>query len=387
MALQLDITTLVLMFITLAMTSFIVMFLIWRINRDMPGVLCWMVGTLLNTISAVTSLLNAQYGWADGWGPFWGASISLLANMLVLEGALRFRRYHSRRRWQFFLALIPFFIIASWTFRLDPVALDIFHDFFAMAFQILAGTVLLWRTADRGELQANLLAASASILIGLTISWRLTLLLNGSDAGRGTGSPATQWYLFAGANLHVAWIFGLSVACYFRSRQQEMLLAREDSLTGLPNRRWIDERFSQTLAETQRSGENFALIMLDINEFKQVNDKYGHSAGDSVLSELANRLRTAVRESDFAGRLGGDEFIILARQIETNELLTQTVERIRRQLNGKMALAGSQVDIRVSIGAAVFPEDGDSMDTLLGAADSGMYEDKKKQKHTAEAAD
>ncbi|MGM0633235.1 MAG: hypothetical protein ACQETO_08670, partial [Pseudomonadota bacterium] len=100
MTLQLDTTTLVLMFITLAITSFVVMFLIWRINRNMPGVLCWMLATLLNIVSAVASLLNAQYGWADGWGPFLSNSISMTANMLVLAGALQFRGYASARCWQ-----------------------------------------------------------------------------------------------------------------------------------------------------------------------------------------------------------------------------------------------------------------------------------------------
>jgi diguanylate cyclase (GGDEF)-like protein len=381
MALQLDIATLTLMFITLAMTSFIVMFLIWRINRDMPGVLFWMVATLLNISSAIVTLLNAQYGWADGWGTTLSTSISLSANMLVLEGALRFRGFDSRRRWQFFLALIPFFMIVTWINRFDPIARDIFHDSFTMVFQLSAGVVLVWRTASRDELQANLLAAISGILIGLTIGWRLGLALGGNALeAQETGSAASQWYLFAGANFHVAWIFGLSVACYFRSRQQVMSLAREDSLTALPNRRWIDEKFSQTLTETQRSGEKFALIMLDINDFKQVNDTSGHSAGDKVLIELATRLKKAVRESDFAGRLGGDEFVILARQIETGGLLAQMVERIRQQLNGKMTLNGDVVDIRVGIGTAVFPADGDGPDTLMGVADARMYEDKKNQK-------
>jgi len=381
MALQLDTATLALMFITLAMTSFIVMFLIWRINRDMPGVLFWMVATLLNISSAIVTLLNAQYGWTDGWGTILSTSTSLSANMLVLEGALRFRGFDSRRRWQFFLALIPLFTIVAWITRFDPIARGIFHDSLTTMFQVLAGAVLVWRTASRDELQANLLAAIAGILIGLTIGWRLGLAIGGNAlAGQGTGSTANQWYLFAGANFHVAWIFGLSVACYFRSRQQVMSLAREDSLTALPNRRWIDETFSQTLIETQRSGAKFALIMLDINDFKQVNDKRGHSAGDKVLIELAKRLRKAVRESDFAGRLGGDEFIILARQIETDGLLAQMVERIRQQLNGRMQLNGDDVDIRVGIGTTVFPADGDGPDTLMGVADARMYEDKKNQK-------
>lgn len=374
MVLQFDIATLVLMFMSLATTSFIVMFLIWRINRDMPGVSYWMLGTLLNTTSAVTTLLNAQFGWSDGLGPFLITCTSLFANLLVLEGVLQFRGYQSRRRKHFFLTLIPVFIVTSWVFRLDPAALNVFQNAINMVLQLSAGATFVWRTASRDEFQANLLAASAGILIGLAVSWQLAMTLGGS----GTDLPANQWYLFAGANFHVAWIFGLSVACYFRSRQQEMLLAREDSLTALPNRRWIDEKISQTLSEAQRSGEKFALIMLDINDFKQVNDKYGHSAGDDVLTELAKRLKKAVRESDFAGRLGGDEFIILARQVETDELLAQTGERIRQQLDGKMTDGGRVIDISVSIGAAVFPIDGDSLDTLLGAADSNMYRDKNK---------
>lgn len=380
MNLQLDSTTLVLMFISLAITSFVVMFLIWRINRDMPGVLCWMVATLLNIGSALASLLNALYGWADGWGPFVSNSISLVANMLVLEGALQFRGYDPGRRWRFLLALIPLFLVISWIYRQDAVARNVFHDTFSMMFQVSAGVVLLWRTANRGEWQANLLAGLACVLIGLTIGWRLALALGGNSlASQGADSQAAQWYIFAGANFHVAWTFGLSVACYFRSRQQVMAMAREDPLTRLPNRRWLDEKLADTLIETQRSGEKFAVIMLDVNDFKRVNDQYGHSAGDKVLTELAARLAEVVRDADFAGRLGGDEFVILARQIETDDMLAQLTDRLRYQLNGPMLLGNKDIDIRISIGTATFPADGDSADVLLGRADSRMYRDKRAQ--------
>lgn len=374
MALQLDAATLALMFITLATTSVVVMFMIWRINRDVPGVLCWMAATLLNTATAVAGLLSALNGWADAWSQVLIASISLAANMLVLEGALRFRGYQSGRRWQVFLVLIPLFVVLLGLYRFEPAARENFHDVFTAMLQIMAGITLLWRTSGRDELQANLLAAVAGILVGLIIGWRLLVIE--SD------SPAMQWYLFAGVNLHVAWIFGLSVACYFRSRQQVMLLAREDSLTGLANRRGIDEKLSQTLAESQRSGERFALIMLDINDFKQVNDKHGHSAGDQVLSELARRLSQAVRGSDFAGRLGGDEFIVLARHLETDTLLPQMIARLRHELNGNTTLNGHSLDLRVSIGTAVFPVDGDTADMLLGKADASMYRDKREQKQS-----
>jgi diguanylate cyclase len=206
-------------------------------------------------------------------------------------------------------------------------------------------------------------------------------------AGQRTGSLTDQWYLFAGANLHVTWIFGLNVACYFRSRQQVMSLAREDALTSLPNRRWIDETLDQAFAEKRRTGEKFAVIMLDINQFKQVNDQYGHSAGDKVLKEVAKRLKDAVRESDFAGRLGGDEFFVLVRHLEPDVPLKQLVLRFRHQLNGKITVNDAEIDISVSIGAAVYPVDGNNSDALLGAADADMYRDKYGQTILSEQAD
>ncbi|MDP2285009.1 MAG: GGDEF domain-containing protein, partial [Pseudohongiella sp.] len=225
------------------------------------------------------------------------------------------------------------------------------------------------------------LAAVSSIMIGVLILWRLVWESSGNQLDtQAAETQSTQWFLFAAANLHIAWIFGLSVACYYRSRQQVMSLAREDALTALPNRRWIDEMLNQALIEAKCSGEKFAVIMLDINKFKLVNDKFGHSTGDKVLTEVAERLRKAVRESDFAGRLGGDEFVVLARRIDSDLLLTQMVDRIRHQLNGKMALSDEEIDIRVSIGTAVFPVEGDTADMLLGVADAGMYRDKKSEK-------
>ena len=380
MALQLDIATLALMFITLALTSFLVMLLFWRINRDVPGVLCWVAATLLNTASAVGSLTQALAGGDSDWGPFLINSISITANVLVVQGALLFRGYESGRRWQCFLSLLPVLLVLSWLARHDPVLLDSIHLSFTMACQLMAGAVLIWRTASRSELQANMLAALSSICIGLLIAWQLWMLANGDDmAGQRTGSLTDQWYLFAGANLHVTWIFGLNVACYFRSRQQVMSLAREDALTSLPNRRWIDETLDQTFAEKRRTGEKFAVIMLDVNEFKQVNDQYGHSAGDKVLKAVAERLNGAIRKSDFAGRLGGDEFFVLVRHLEPDVPLNQLIDRLRHQLNGELTLTGEDIDIRVSIGAAVYPTDADNKDALLGAADASMYRDKARQ--------
>jgi diguanylate cyclase len=376
---QLDVATLALMFLALGITSFFVMFLIWRINRDMPGVMFWMLGTLLNTASAIFTLLNTMLDWSDGLGPFTSNTASLIANLLVMEGTLRFRGIGTHERWRWLMLLIPVFIVVSWFTRFETGYRYLFHDGFTMTFLLVSAIAFVWRTSDRHELAANSMAAIGGAMLGFTVAWRFILALTGNaQLMTGTESVATQWYVFAGANFHVAWIFGLSIACYYRSRQHVMQLAREDALTGLPNRRCIDEKLNQTLLEVQRSGEQFAAILIDVNDFKMVNDRYGHSSGDSLLVEFTGRLREAVRTSDFAGRHGGDEFLVIARQLESRESLDQLIERLRDKLNSELRVPGGTFYVVVSIGAAVCPVDGTSADELLGAADSRMYSDKAR---------
>ena len=379
--LQLDIATLTLTFVSMALTTAIVLFLIWRINRDMPGVRLWLLGGVLLLTSTLTLFLGVQLNFPEGVAPFLSNSLSLPGNMLLMEGTLRFRGFRSRRRWALLLALIPVFLLASWINRFDAAARYMFHDSFTMTFMLVAAIAFVWRPVSREELIANALAGFGAALMALSVGSRLLMsLINSDQVMSGTGSTVTQWYLFTGTNFYVMWMFGISVACYFRSRQQVMQMAREDSLTGLPNRRCIDERLSQTLAECKRSGEAFAVIMADINDFKLVNDRFGHSAGDHLLHSIADRLREAVREADFAGRLGGDEFLVIARPIDSQEVLEQVVSRLRARLEGPLAIPGGSFTVSVSIGAIVCRAGADTADQLLGAADAEMYRDKARMR-------
>lgn len=376
---QLDIATLTLTFVSMALTTVIVLFLIWRINRNMPGVVFWLLGGLLMLVSTLTLFLGVQLSFPEGLAPFLSNSLSLPGSMLLMEGTLRFRGFISRTRWLLLLGLIPVFVLASWINRYDAPARYVFHDSFAMTFQFITAVAFVWRPTDRDELYANILAAVGSALMAISVSIRLLMALaNSEQVMGGTGSTVTQWYLFTGTNFYVMWMFGISVACYFRSRQQVMQLAREDSLTGLPNRRCIDERLVQTLAECKRSGEAFAVIMADINDFKLVNDRFGHSAGDRLLHGLAERLQDAVREADFAGRLGGDEFLVIARPVESKAALEQVVSRLRSSMEGPLAIPGGSFNVTVSIGAVVSPAGSETADQLLGAADAEMYRDKAR---------
>jgi len=378
---QLDIATLTLSYISLGVTAFIVLFLIWRINRDMPGVQMWMLGSMLNMASSLVMLINAMADLPEGFAAFASNSLSLPGNMLLMEGTLRFVGSASRRRWMLLLALVPVFMLASWINRYDAAARYLFHDSFLLIFMIVMAAALVWRREDREELAANALAAIAAGLMTLPVGLRWLLALTGNEQVMGgTDSIATQIYLFGGTMFYIMWIFGVSVACYYRSRLQVLQLAREDALTGLPNRRWIDERLGQSLVEARRSGEQFAVILIDINDFKQVNDQFGHSAGDLLLTGIGTRLRDAVREADFAGRLGGDEFIVIARQTNSKDMLDNMLDRLRSNLEGALSIPGGIFDVRVSIGAAICPSDGETADQLLGSADNRMYRDKALSK-------
>ncbi len=148
--------------------------------------------------------------------------------------------------------------------------------------------------------------------------------------------------------------------------------ARHDVLTGLPNRTVLDEAVAEAMIE----GEPFALLFLDLDQFKQVNDRFGHSVGDRVLQGVAQRLRMAVRSGDIPIRVGGDELVVLARQVATREAANGVASRLHRALQAPFAVEDRLLPVSASIGVALFPQDGSSLDTLMQHADAAMYRSK-----------
>jgi diguanylate cyclase (GGDEF)-like protein/PAS domain S-box-containing protein len=162
-----------------------------------------------------------------------------------------------------------------------------------------------------------------------------------------------------------------------RRRFQERLerLAHYDPLTGLPNRALFFDRLGGAVARGRREGRKFGLLFVDLDRFKLINDRYGHQAGDAVLAETARRLKDAIRDSDTAGRMGGDEFIVLLENISRSEDAESFAAKIASSLSEPMALPGGiDVSIGASVGSAVFPDDGDDGESVLKVADSAMYE-------------
>lgn len=150
-------------------------------------------------------------------------------------------------------------------------------------------------------------------------------------------------------------------------------MALFDSLTDLPNRALFFDRLEQALAAAQRNKTIFALFYLDLDGFKEVNDTFGHDAGDLLLKEAAQRLRSCLRRSDTVARMGGDEFTVILTKIERSSDTIIVADKIMSVLNRPFLLGGRPRPLSASIGISVFPADGEDGETLLKKADRAMY--------------
>jgi diguanylate cyclase (GGDEF)-like protein/PAS domain S-box-containing protein len=154
-------------------------------------------------------------------------------------------------------------------------------------------------------------------------------------------------------------------------------LALHDPLTGLPNRRALAETLERTIARSQRSGMPLAVLALDLDGFKAINDRYGHPAGDATLLEVSDRLRRIIRRSDFVARLGGDEFAVIASELSGPAPVSRLARRIGAALSTPIALREAVAEVAVSIGVAFYPGDGETTEELLSRADAALYAAKR----------
>jgi len=157
-------------------------------------------------------------------------------------------------------------------------------------------------------------------------------------------------------------------------------LATTDELTQLPNRRMLGEQLALALARARRSGLAVAVLCLDLDRFKEVNDSLGHAYGDRMLVEVATRLRTGARATDVVARVGGDEFLILLADLDVQaapNLVETVIDRVRSLLVDPLPVGAVEIRVDASIGVAIYPTDSLDADGLLAAADAAMYAGKR----------
>jgi diguanylate cyclase (GGDEF)-like protein/PAS domain S-box-containing protein len=164
-----------------------------------------------------------------------------------------------------------------------------------------------------------------------------------------------------------------------RAKSLEMShLAQHDFLTGLPNRMLFNDRLAQAISMAERQDKQLAVMFVDLDHFKKINDSLGHGVGDKVLQSVAARLVACVRRADTVSRRGGDEFLILLSQVEHEEDAAVSARKIVRSLSAPHSIDNKSLDISASIGVSTYPSDGQDAESLIGNADTAMYEAKQK---------
>jgi len=164
-----------------------------------------------------------------------------------------------------------------------------------------------------------------------------------------------------------------------RAKSLEMShLAQHDVLTDLPNRVLFNDRLTQAIALAQRQGKQLAVMFVDLDHFKKINDSLGHDVGDKLLRSVAGRLKACVRRSDTTSRLGGDEFVVLLSQVEHAEDAAISAVKTLRALTAPHIIDSKSLDIGVSIGVSTYPIDGQDAESLISRADNAMYEAKQR---------
>jgi diguanylate cyclase (GGDEF)-like protein/PAS domain S-box-containing protein len=169
-----------------------------------------------------------------------------------------------------------------------------------------------------------------------------------------------------------------------RKRMEETTKFRalHDPLTNLPNRDLFNDRFKLAMAQAQRNHNKVALMMIDLDHFKEINDTHGHDVGDGVLIEAATRLSNLLRKSDTVARIGGDEFLLLVPEIHDGNEGTVVAHKILQYFQEPFKIKTHKIPVTLSIGIAIYPDDVETIDALLKMADIAMYQVKKKGRNS-----
>jgi diguanylate cyclase (GGDEF)-like protein len=161
-----------------------------------------------------------------------------------------------------------------------------------------------------------------------------------------------------------------------KANQALEFLALHDGLTGLPNRRLLLDRLSSAIARARRNTEMMAVLYLDLDLFKEINDRFGHDVGDALLTEVGKRLEGTVRQEDTVARLGGDEFVLVLSELKESEDIDKLVAKVIAAVAQPCNFSGAEVSITASIGVSIYPTHGESAEILMKRADLALYQSK-----------
>lgn len=170
------------------------------------------------------------------------------------------------------------------------------------------------------------------------------------------------------------------IAAHVITRQKLREMALYDNLTNIANRYSLEERAADSILKASANGQHIAFLFIDLNDFKLVNDQYGHDIGDKLLIKATQSIKENIRASDFVARFGGDEFVVMLENYNLDQIKVNLIESIQASLNKHIEIDAKTIKLSASIGTSIYPKDGDNLQALLRNADISMYKQKSSIK-------
>ena len=322
------------------------------------------------------------YGHAPLWLTY-GAANTLLAVALAFYGASVFRIVELRVCWwQIFApAALMLVLMVSLIDTLEPRMLAA-----TLVLMVQCALIIYWTRRyipAQGRARMLLIIGSSISLIGLGM--RVVAIIGGGAAEMRYDVSNLKQTISVSIGTFTAMMISLGLVLLAKERSESLFqrLALRDVLTGILNRRAVLEQFSKELERARRDASYLAVAMVDIDHFKQINDVYGHLAGDEVICHCVNQLTQRIRESDSIGRYGGEEFLVLLPHTNPENAVT-VLDQLRASVAESPARFGeASISLRISIGVCcVVPNEDDTTASLLARADAALYEAKGLGRNT-----
>jgi len=317
------------------------------------------------------------------------AALNVLEKLCLVIGLVRFFDLSLGMRYLWIATLaVEIWVFLAWVTGSPPLV----RGFGLAVFNAGMLSYVAWVTyRRRGELDHRLMSITALASLLLAVHWATAFLII-----HRVPSWFTQGFLL-GTGLVMVQYFAL-LAAVLRSFENRLLeaeskaldMAFQDPLTGLSNKRYMNSLFENALILATRPHQLVAIICIDLDDFKPINDRAGHRVGDEVLKTVAGRLRKATRSTDICARMGGDEFVAICTQLDQHEQVDHIVQKLLRELTAIIVVDGREYVLGASIGISLYPLHGSSLPILLDYADRAMYQVKSGGKngyriHTAES--
>ncbi|WP_213604849.1 GGDEF domain-containing protein [Pseudoxanthomonas japonensis] len=361
---------------TIGSTIYFVLFALFLWVRGIPrtnsGAGWWataMLFALLSRICAIALFNNGEVATALSLY----AALNVLEKACLLIGIARFTQWPIRSSWLWIAIIsVEAWIFLAWMFDGG----ELVRGFGVALFNASMLSLVAWIAyAKRSEVDTKLMILVSVVSMMLALHWASAFIIIEQV-------PAwLSWGFLLGTSLVLAQYFILLVAI-LRSFQRRLVeaeskaldMAFQDPLTGLSNQRYMSALFEQALILANRPHQFLAIIFIDVDNFKPINDKAGHRVGDEVLKILAARLRSATRSTDICARVGGDEFVAICTQLESADHVGAIAEKLLNEFRGVIVVEGNSYILGASIGISMYPIHGKSLSALLDQADRAMYE-------------